>query len=179
MFNRLMVEAGVRIILKGLGEDTHREGLKETPSRVAQFYKEWIDGKPPNMSLFGDSYGNMVIVKHIPFYSLCEHHILPFIGTASIGYIPGGKVLGLSKVVRILYKHSHKLQMQERLTEQVADELSRITKGKGVMVVIEAEHLCMSMRGVRVSGSKTVTSSIRGVFTDNGAARTEFLELIR
>jgi len=176
-FNKRIVETAVRELLVGLGEDANRPGLVDTPRRVANFYKEWLDSKRANMTEFVTSYDNMVIVKNIPFYSLCEHHILPFWGKAYIGYIPSKRILGLSKLVRILDKYSRRLQIQEHLTLEVADAIEEIVAPLGVMVVIEAEHLCMSMRGVEVPGARTITSCIKGVFKKE-ATRQEFLSLI-
>ena len=174
--NKEGIKQAIRALLEAIGENPDREGLKETPARVAKFYQEWLlqEYKPTG---FESSYDEMVIIKDVRFYSLCEHHLLPFHGTAKIGYIPSGKVLGLSKIVRILKKHSSKPQIQERLTEEVAAELQAMTDAAGVMVVLEAEHLCMSMRGVQTPG-KTVTSCIKGAF-EKAEARQEFLELTR
>lgn len=178
MFDKIAVEIAVTNLLIAIGEDPQREGLLETPKRVAQFYKEWLEyNKEPKFTAFPATYSNMVIIKDIPFYSLCEHHLIPFTGKAHIGYIPDGKILGLSKVVRILNKYARRLQIQERLTDEIADELERSIGATGVMVVIEAEHLCMSMRGVRTPGAKTITSAIRGVFEEN-VVRNEFLKLV-
>lgn len=173
------IEAAIRALLIGIGEDPTREGLKETPARVAKFYEEWLHHRQYNkMTSFGTVYDNMVIVKHVPFYSLCEHHILPFHGHAAIGYIPNKRILGISKLVRILDKYSRGLQIQEHLTIQVAEEVEKLTQPKGVMVVLQAEHMCMSMRGVEVQGSKTITSCIKGVF-QKIEPRQEFLGLIK
>ncbi len=179
MFNTKRVEAAIKELLLAIGENPNREGLQKTPTRVAKFYKEWLEyDKEPEATAFSASYDNMVIVKDIPFYSLCEHHMIPFVGKAHIGYIPNGKVLGLSKVVRILNKYARRLQIQEKLTDEIADDLEKSVNAAGVMVVIEAEHLCMSMRGVRTPGTKTITSAIRGVFKNEDAPRNEFLKLI-
>lgn len=175
--NEVIIADAIRCLLVGIGEDPDREGLRDTPRRVARFYKEWLGNKRPNMTEFSTTYDNMVIVKNVPFYSLCEHHILPFWGKASIGYIPNQKILGLSKLVRVLDKHSRGLQVQEHLTVQVAEDIEATIKPLGVMVVLEAEHLCMSMRGVEVPGTKTITSCIRGVFKKS-EPRQEFLNLI-
>lgn len=178
MFNKEAVIVAVESLLVALGEDSSREGLLDTPKRVAEFYKEWLEyDKQPRFTAFSATYSNMVIIKDIPFYSLCEHHLIPFTGKAHIGYIPNGKILGLSKLVRILNKYTRRLQIQERLTDEVADELEKVAGATGVMVVIEAEHLCMSMRGVRTPGAKTITSAIRGAFEED-KVRNEFLKLI-
>ena len=182
MVNQKLVEEAIKTLLVAIGEDPCRDGLKNTPKRVAKFYKEWLEYDTSLQATeFEVPYSNMAIVKDIPFYSLCEHHIIPFVGKAHVGYIPNGKVLGLSKMVRILNKYARRLQVQERLTEEVANELETITGALGVMVVIEAEHLCMSMRGVRTPGAKTITSALRGVFSsppEGKDPRQEFLNLV-
>lgn len=178
MFDKNKATNAVRQLLIAIGEDPNREGLLETPTRVAQFYKEWLEyNKEPTFTAFSATYSNMVIIKDIPFYSLCEHHLIPFTGKAHIGYIPNSKILGLSKIVRIVNKYARRLQIQERLTDEIADELEKVASATGVMAVIEAEHLCMSMRGVRTPGAKTITSAIRGVFKED-VVRNEFLKLI-
>ena len=178
-FSRAGIMLAVKDLLEAMGEDITREGLQGTPERVAKFYEEWMKHSTySKMTAFTSKYDNMVIVKSVPFYSLCEHHMLPFFGLASIGYIPVNNILGISKLVRILDKYSRRLQVQENLTEQVAEEIERIAKPKGVMVVLEAEHMCMSMRGVEAPGTKTITSCIKGVFTKS-APRQEFLSLIK
>ncbi|MDD4251222.1 MAG: GTP cyclohydrolase I FolE [Candidatus ainarchaeum sp.] len=173
------LEKAIETILKYIGENPKREGLKDTPKRVRKFYDEWFLSKEEiNSTLFSEKYSNMVIIKNIPFYSFCEHHMLPFIGQMSIGYLPNGKVLGLSKLIRIVKKHTKKLQIQERIGKQIADDIEKATHVRGVMVVIEAEHLCMSMRGVESPGHNTITSEIRGLFKKI-EVRTEFLQLIK
>ena len=176
----IKIEESVRSLLTAIGEDAEREGLLDTPKRVARFYTEWLEyeKQQKEYASFHANYNNMVIVKDIPFYSLCEHHMIPFFGKAHIGYIPSGSVLGLSKLVRILNKYARRLQIQERLTTEVVDEIVKKISPAGVMVVIEAEHLCMSMRGVRTPGSKTVTSEIRGQFNDI-STRSEFQAFIK
>jgi len=172
-------EEAIRTIIKYTGDDPDREGLRETPQRIKRFYKEWFKDEHKFIpTLFSETYNNMVILKDIPFYSFCEHHMLPFNGKISVGYLPNKKVLGLSKVVRIVHKMTHKLQIQERIGKEIADELEKVAKPRGVMVVIEAEHLCMSMRGVRTPGHSTITSEIRGLFKKI-ETRTEFLTLIK
>jgi GTP cyclohydrolase I len=177
--NSEKIMEAVKTILIAIGEDPNREGLKETPKRVAKFYHDWLeyDGKV-EAKAFTEQYNEMVIVKDIPFFSMCEHHMLPFVGKAHISYIPNGKVLGLSKLVRILNKYARRLQIQEKLVAQVADEIMDTVNPKGCLVVIEAEHLCMSMRGVRTPGSTTVTSAIRGCF-EKDTIKQEAMRLIK
>jgi GTP cyclohydrolase I len=183
--NSYMLEYHVEKILEYIGENNERDGLKETPKRVAKAFEELFSGYAQDpaeilKTFESDGYGQMVVVKDVPFFSLCEHHMLPFKGVAHVGYVPKGRILGLSKVARLVHLFARRLQVQERLTDQVADALfSEPLSPHGVMVVVEAEHLCMAMRGVEVSGSTTVTSAIRGCFRDtNEGAREEFLALI-
>ncbi|BAZ41185.1 GTP cyclohydrolase I [Calothrix sp. NIES-4101] len=175
----------VRTLLIGLGEDPDREGLKDTPKRVMkalQFltkgYHESLD-ELLNGAVFTEDANEMVLVRDIDIFSSCEHHILPIIGRAHVAYIPNGKVIGLSKVARICEMYARRLQVQERLTFQIADALQRLLKPQGVAVVIEATHMCMVMRGVQKPGSWTVTSAMRGVFADDARTREEFMNLIR
>ncbi len=178
MVDKKKVEEGVKLILDGINEDKNRNGLIDTPKRIANFYSEWLEyNKKINYTVFEEKYENMVIVKDIPIYSLCEHHMLPFFGTIHIGYIPSKKVIGLSKISKIAQKYSRRLQIQERIGKQIADEIEVALKPKGIMVVIETEHLCMSMRGVRTPGSTTITSEVRGAFRDEQKTREEFLIL--
>lgn len=179
-----MMEA-VRTLLIGLGEDPDREGLKDTPKRVMkalQFitkgYDESLD-ELLNGAVFTEDANEMVLVRDIDIFSSCEHHILPIIGRAHVAYIPNGKVIGLSKIARICEMYARRLQVQERLTVQIADALQGLLKPQGVAVVIEATHLCMVMRGVQKPGSWTVTSAMRGVFTEDVGTREEFMNLIR
>lgn len=180
------IEQGVRLILEGIGEDVNREGLQETPARVAKMYAECCAGlyQDPAVhfeTLFNEEHEEMVIVKDIPFYSMCEHHLAPFFGKAHICYIPAaddGRVCGLSKLARLVEVFARRPQVQERLTRQVADTLVEQLNPQGVMVVIEAEHLCMSMRGIKKPGSSTVTSAVRGAFDRSAATRSEALSLI-
>ncbi|MEH2164045.1 MAG: GTP cyclohydrolase I FolE [Nostoc sp.] len=179
-----MMEA-VRTLLIGLGEDPDREGLKDTPKRVMkalQFltkgYDESLD-ELLNGAVFTEEANEMVLVRDIDIFSSCEHHILPIIGRAHVAYIPNGKVIGLSKIARICDMYARRLQVQERLTVQIADALQRLLKPQGVAVVIEATHMCMVMRGVQKPGSWTVTSAMRGVFAENVWTREEFMNLIR
>ncbi|MEO2083282.1 MAG: GTP cyclohydrolase I FolE, partial [Desulfurobacteriaceae bacterium] len=167
-FDRDRIERAVREILLAIGENPEREGLKETPKRVAKMYEEILSGysdSPENhMVLFSEKYDEMIIVRDIPFYSMCEHHMLPFFGKAHVAYIPGdNKVTGLSKLARIVDVYARRLQLQERMTEQIASAIMGKLHAKGVMVVIEAQHLCMIMRGVKKPGSFTVTSAVKGV----------------
>lgn len=178
------IEQGVRLILEGIGEDPNREGLLKTPSRVAKMYQEIFAGMTEDPSvhfetLFAEDHEEMVLVKDIPFNSMCEHHLVPFVGKAHVAYIPSenGCVCGLSKLARLVDAYAKRPQVQERLTKQVADTLMEQLNPQGVMVVMEAEHMCMTMRGVKKPGSKTTTSAVRGVFDDH-KTRTEALSLI-
>ncbi len=179
------IEKGVRLILEGIGEDPERPGLKETPERVAQMYQEIFAGlETPTEELLksieGESHDEMVLLKDIPFYSVCEHHLLPFIGKVHIAYIPSsGKIVGLSELVKAVEVLAKRLQVQERLTTQLADLIMNKMKPKGAMVIIDAEHLCISMRGVKRPGSRTVTSAVRGIFRTKQSTREELLELIK
>jgi len=179
------IEAGVRMILEGIGEDLNREGLIDTPARVARMYQEVFQGmeEDPGALLevfFTEKHEEMVLVKDIPLYSMCEHHLVPFYGMAHVAYIPANnRITGLSKLVRVVEGYSKRPQLQERLTGQIADTIMSILKPQGVLVVIEAEHMCMTMRGVKKPGSKTLTSAVRGVFRSNSATRAEAFSLIR
>ena len=177
------IEAAVREILTAVGEDPDREGLLETPARVARMYAEMFSGlnDDPRRHLgkaFTEKYDELVLVRDIAFNSMCEHHLLPFMGHAHIGYIPDGRVLGLSKLARVVESVSHRPQVQERMTEQIADLLEHDLGAKGVAVVLEASHTCMTIRGVREPGSLCVTSAIKGIFRDNVSSRAEVLSLI-
>src|SRR5476649_723378 len=175
----------IRKLLTDLGEDPDREGLRDTPKRVEKAYKFLTSGYDAdidqvlNNALFSVDYSEMVIVKDIDFYSLCEHHLLPFFGKCHVAYIPSNKVIGLSKIPRLVDVFSRRLQVQERLTGQIANTISEKIAPLGVAVVIEATHLCMSMRGVEKQNSFAVTSAMSGAFRDNARTRMEFLELIR
>lgn len=180
------IEQGVRLILEGVGEDPEREGLRDTPARVARMYGEILSGMhqdPAELFVhkFDEGHQEMVIVHDIPVYSLCEHHMLPFYGLAHIAYIPNssGQVCGISKLARLVDLYAKRLQVQERLTSQVADALVEQMHPLGVLVAIECEHLCMSMRGVKKPGSKTTTSAVRGSFRNSTETRMEALSLIR
>jgi GTP cyclohydrolase I len=174
------VEAAVREILQEIGEDPDRQGLARTPERVHRMYTELTAGyhvdpdRLINDAIFDVQYSEMVVVKDIPFYSLCEHHLLPFFGTAAVAYIPRGRVIGLSKIPRIVEMYARRLQVQERLTQQIADWLDDHLRPKGVGVVLEAEHLCMSLRGVQSAGSTTVTSTFSGELEHAGPLRAQF-----
>jgi len=178
------IEKAVREIIEALGEDPDREGLVDTPQRVAKFYAEVFDGvhRDPGEvvdAFFGEEhYQEIVMVREIPFYSMCEHHFVPFHGQAHVAYMPRGRVTGLSKLARIVEGFARRPQMQERLTAQVADALNERLDPLGVMVVIEAEHLCMSMRGVKKPGATTVTSAVRGVMESQPATRAEAMALL-
>lgn len=178
------IKKAVRLILEAVGEDPDREGLRETPRRVADMYGEIFAGmkqRPADVVkvFYAEEHDEMVMLKDIPFFSMCEHHMLPFFGVAHIAYIPkGNKLLGLSKLARILDMFAKRLQLQERLTSQVADTIMRSIGPLGVLVIIEAEHLCTTMRGIKKSGSRMVTSAIRGVFRKNESTRKEALSLI-
>jgi len=181
--DRARIEKAVREILLAIGEDPDREGLKDTPKRVAKMFEEvlsrYSDSPENHMVLFTEQYDEMIIVKDIPIYSLCEHHMLPFFGKAHVAYIPNNeKVTGLSKLARIVDVYAKRLQLQERMTEQIATAIMEKLDAKGAMVVIEAQHLCMIMRGVKKPGSFTVTSAIKGVMR-NEPTRTEALFLIK
>jgi GTP cyclohydrolase I len=179
------IEAGVKLILEGIGEDPARPGLQGTPRRVALMYEEICAGLHTDPRQFlhvipAETHDEMVIVKDIPIYSICEHHLLPFVGIAHIAYIPkAGRIVGLSKLARVADLMAKKPQIQERLTTEIADLLYEELQATGVMVVIEAEHLCMEMRGVRKPGSKTVTSALRGGFLKDQRTRAEAMALIR
>ena len=179
------IEAAVREILIAIGEDPERDGLLDTPARVARMYEEIFRGlrESPDHHLqvtFEAHFDEMVMVRDIPLYSCCEHHLVPFIGKAHVAYIPNneGRVTGLSKLARLVDAYARRPQVQERLTSQIANEIERTLEPKGVLVVIEAEHLCMSMRGINKPGSSTVTSAVRGLFRENVATRQEAMRFI-
>ncbi|AIQ66804.1 GTP cyclohydrolase I FolE [Paenibacillus graminis] len=182
--NRDQIEYHVEKILELIGEDTGREGLLETPARVTRMYEEIFGGYSidPREALgvtFDESHEELVIVKDIVYYSQCEHHMAPFFGKVHIGYIPSGRIAGLSKLARLVEAVSRRLQVQERITAQIADIMTEVLNPHGVMVVVEGEHLCMCARGVKKPGSKTVTMATRGTFREDAAARAEFLALIK
>jgi GTP cyclohydrolase I len=183
--DRAKIEEAVRLLLEGIGEDPHRNGLVDTPRRVADFYEEIIATEPEDLSsivvpIESDTHQEMVLVRDIVFYSVCEHHLVPFFGVAHVAYIPSknGSIAGISKIVRLVRAAAARLQLQERLTSTIADTLVRSLQPAGVLVLIQAEHLCMSMRGVQSPGSRVVTSAVRGICRSNSATRAEVLALI-
>lgn len=183
--NVQQIEQAVRLILEAIGEDPNREGLLDTPKRVAKMYAEVFSGltEDPKVHLqtvFSEDHEELVLVKDIPFYSMCEHHLVPFFGVAHVAYIPrGGKVTGLSKLARTVETVARRPQLQERITATVADAIMETLEPHGVMVVVEAEHMCMTMRGVKKPGAKTVTTAVRGTFATDDEARAEILALIK
>jgi GTP cyclohydrolase I len=177
------IAQAVREILEAIGEDPDRSSLLETPDRVARMYTELFSGlhSDPARHLqkcFQEAFDELVLVREISFNSLCEHHLLPFMGVAHVGYLPNGRIVGLSKLARVVEEVSHRPQVQERMTDQIADLLSEELDAKGVVVVIEATHTCMTIRGVRKPGSRTVTSAVRGLFKTNQSSRAEVMSLI-
>jgi GTP cyclohydrolase I len=178
-------EAAVRELLIAIGEDPDRPGLRDTPARVARASAEMFAGLRQDpyevlTATFDEDHDELVLVKDIPMYSTCEHHLVPFHGVAHVGYIPGldGKVTGLSKLARLVDVYARRPQVQERMTAQIADALQDVLKPRGTLVVIEAEHLCMAMRGIRKPGSKTITSAVRGMFRENASTRAEAMSLV-
>jgi GTP cyclohydrolase I len=185
-FDAQKLEEGVRLILEGIGEDPGRQGLKDTPRRVTDMYREIFAGlhEDPEAvvdAVFDVGHDEMIMVRDIPLYSLCEHHLVPFSGKAHVAYVPNedGRITGLSKLARLVDVLAKRPQVQERLTTEIAEVLERTLKPRGVFVVIEAEHLCMSMRGVKKPGSVTVTSAVRGVFRSDPRTRAEAMSLIK
>ncbi|BBZ50706.1 GTP cyclohydrolase I FolE [Mycobacterium heidelbergense] len=185
VFDQQRAEAAIRELLHAIGEDPDRDGLQDTPARVARAYREMFAGlytDPDTVlnTMFDEDHDEMVIVKEIPLYSTCEHHLVSFHGVAHVGYIPGkdGRVTGLSKIARLVDLYAKRPQVQERLTSQIADALVKKLDPRGVIVVVEAEHLCMAMRGVRKPGAVTTTSAVRGQFKTSAASRAEALDLI-
>ncbi len=177
------IKSGVRLLLEGMGEDPQREGLIETPDRIARMYAELAAGytEDPAEHLgvrFHVEEGGIVLEKDIRFYSMCEHHLLPFYGTAAVAYIPDGEVVGLSKIARTVEVYARRLQLQERMTAQIADAFMDNLRPKGVMVYVEAEHMCMTMRGIKKPGSKTATYAARGVFETDAALRESFWHML-
>ena len=179
------IPALVESLLEELGEDPERAGLRGTPARVSRALRELTDGyrvRPEDViadAVFDQDYDEMVVVKDIPFYSLCEHHILPFFGTCHVAYLPRGKVVGLSKIPRLVGMFAHRLQLQEKMTKEIAEALNGALAPKGVGVVIEARHLCMEMRGVQKPGGQMITSCMLGTFRKDPRTRAEFLDLVR
>ena len=177
------IQEAVRLILEGIGEDIHREGLVETPDRIARMYEELAAGYTDDAAVhlkkrFHVDNNDMVMEKDIHFYSFCEHHMLPFYGTAAVAYIPDGEVVGLSKIARTLEVFAKRFQLQERLTAQIADVFMKELKPQGVMVLIEAEHMCMTMRGIKKPGTKTVTVVTRGVFNEDERLQNQFYRML-
>ena len=182
--NRESIEAHIKEILRLIGENPEREGLLETPARVASMFQEIFAGYSvdPREVLgvtFDENHEELVIVKDIVYYSQCEHHMMPFFGNIHIGYLPSGKIAGLSKFARLVEAVTRRLQVQERITSEIADILVEVLQPKGVMVIVDGEHLCMCARGVKKPGSRTVSSAVRGEFVTNAALRAEFLSLVR
>ena len=177
------IEKAIREILIGIGEDPERPGIKDTPRRVARMYEELFSGLGSNpaecIQVMPEEHDEIILVRDIPFYSICEHHLIPFHGKAHVAYIPDGSITGLSKIARVVDTAAKKPQLQERLTGEIADVINSTLNPKGVMVIIEAEHLCMTMRGVRKPGAITVTSVVRGLFRTNQASRMEAMQLVR
>lgn len=184
MVDKKKVEEGIRLILEGIGEDICREGLLETPERIARMYEEIyggmdMDASEPLRKRFHAANNGMVLERDITFYSTCEHHMLPFYGKAHVAYVPDGEVVGLSKLARTVEIFAKRLQLQEQLTAQIADALMEYLKPKGAMVMIEAEHTCMTMRGIKKPGSRTVTYAARGVFLEEEKLQDKFFAMVR
>jgi GTP cyclohydrolase IA len=180
----MSVEKAVREILREIGEDPERQGLKDTPDRISRMYRELTEGyrisprEIINGAIFDIKYDEMVVVRDIEFYSLCEHHLLPFFGTCHVAYVPNGKIIGLSKIPRIVEMFSRRLQVQERMTIEIADLLNEVLNPDGVAVVAEGYHLCMAMRGIKKAEAKMITSAMHGVFKEDERTRIEFLSFI-
>jgi len=182
--NEKRIEEAIKIILEEIGEDPNREGLKGTPKRVVRMYKEIFSGigvDPASVltAQFEEEHEEMVIVKDIHFYSMCEHHLVPFFGKAHIGYVPNGKIVGLSKIARLVEVVSRRLQLQERMTTIIADTLYNTLKAKGVIVMLEAEHLCMSMRGIKKPGALTVTLATKGILDEDEKLKRKFFDIVK
>lgn len=182
-FDHEKIKKAVHEILLAVGEDVNREGLRDTPKRVAAMYEELLAGnraKPEKhlTSIFNEDYDEIVLLRDIPFYSICEHHLMPFTGQAHVAYLPAGTVLGISKLARIVDSFARRLQVQERLTDQIADFLMTNLQPKGVAVVVEASHTCMTIRGIKKPGSTMVTSALRGIFIRDQRSRSEVLSLM-
>ena len=176
------IKKAVTEILLAVNEDVEREGLKETPMRVARMYSELLAGMnedpKQHLSVFSEDYNEIVLLRDIPFYSICEHHLMPFIGIAHVAYLPAGVVLGVSKLARIVDCFARRLQVQEKLTNQIADFIMNLLKPRGVAVVLEASHSCMTIRGIKKPGSVMVTSSLRGIFMSDPKSRSEIMSLM-
>lgn len=184
MVDKEKIEAAVKLLLEGIGEDVTREGLLETPTRIAKMYEEIYSGMDEDASehlskTFRAENNEMIVEKDITFYSTCEHHLVPFYGQVHIAYVPDGRVVGLSKLARTVETFAKRPQLQEQLTAQIAGAIMEFLNPKGVMVMVEAEHMCMTMRGVRKPGTKTVTTVTRGIFDDNLDLKTTFFNLVK
>jgi len=184
MVDKAKIEEAVKLLLEGLGEDINREGLKDTPDRIARMYEEIYAGMDEDAGehlkkTFSVDNNEMVIVKDIVFYSTCEHHMMPFYGKAHVAYIPNGKVVGISKLARTVEVFAKRLQIQEQMTGQIADAIMEHLAPQGALVVVEAEHMCMTMRGIKKPGSKTVTMASRGAFEENEALQNKFFNMLK
>ncbi len=184
MVDQDKVKAAIKLLLEGIGEDIDREGLKETPDRIARMYEEICGGMDEDAGehlskVFTVQNNEMVLEKDIVFYSMCEHHLMPFYGKAHVAYIPNGKVVGLSKLARTVEVYAKRLQIQEQMTGQIADAIMEHLAPQGVMVMLEAEHMCMTMRGIKKPGSKTVSTVTRGVFQNNEILQNQFFQMLR
>ncbi|MBQ7775593.1 MAG: GTP cyclohydrolase I FolE [Lachnospiraceae bacterium] len=184
MIDQEKIKEGVRLLLEGIGEDVNREGLKDTPDRIARMYQEIFGGMYEDAGehlskVFSVENDEMVLEKDITFYSTCEHHLLPFYGKAHVAYIPDGKVVGLSKLARTVEVYARRPQIQEQMTGQIADAIMEHLAPKGAMVVVEAEHMCMTMRGIKKPGSKTVTMACRGAFVENEGLQNRFFQMLK
>ncbi len=184
MVDQEKVKAAVQLLLEAIGEDVNREGLKETPDRIARMYAEIFSGmeedaKEHLTKVFSTEHNGIVLEKDIVFYSMCEHHMMPFYGKAHVAYIPDGKVVGLSKLARTVEVYAKRLQLQEQMTAQIADAVMQYLSPQGVIVMLEAEHMCMTMRGIKKPGSKTVSITARGVFEDNEVLQNQFFQMLK
>ncbi len=184
MLNQDKIKEAVRLLLEGIGEDVNREGLVDTPERMARMYAEIFSGMEQDAAehlskVFTVDSSEMVLEKDIVFYSMCEHHMLPFYGKAHVAYIPDGKVVGLSKLARTVEVYARRLQLQEQMTGQIADAIMEHLSPRGVMVAVEAEHMCMTMRGVKKPGSQTMSIAARGVFEDNAMLQNQFFQMLQ
>ncbi len=181
--DKAKIETAVLMILEAIGEDPAREGLRDTPARVARMYEEIFSGLHTNpckhmSAVFKENYNEIVLIRDIAFHSMCEHHLMPFIGKAHVAYVPAGRVLGISKFARVVEEFARRPQVQERLTSQVADLIMGELNPHGVAVIMDASHACMTLRGIKKPGASVVTSALRGIFLEDGASRTEVLSLL-
>ncbi len=184
MVDQNKVKEGIKLLLEGIGEDVNREGLLDTPDRIARMYVELMEGMDADVEeqlsrVFHSDNNEMVLEKDIVFYSMCEHHLMPFYGKAHVAYIPKGKVVGLSKLARCVEAFARRLQIQEQMTGQIADAIMEYLAPQGAMVVVEAEHLCMTMRGIKKPGSKTVSVATRGAFAENPELQNRFFQMLQ